>query len=304
MKIAVIGAGAMGSIYGGRLSQHNEVYLIDTNADVVAAINAEGLGIEKNGNLEVFHPRAAVSAAGLGTMDVVILFVKALYSADALAGNQAMIGDRTYLMTLQNGAGHEDILSQYVPVERIIIGTTEDNGAVLAPGKVRHGGAGRTNIGMLAEDQAGMLDTLKTVFDEAGFDLMIHQNIQSLIWKKLLTNISLSAVTGLLKCNMGAISENPHANDMAAQLIDEAVAVAARMGLDFDADAVKKSVAEVSAASPEGITSICMDLRHGRKTEVDTISGAVVKAADKLGMAVPLHRFVVQMVHAMETITE
>ena len=133
MRIAVIGAGAMGSIYGGRLSQNNEVYLVDTNPAVIEAVNSNGLTLEENGQDITFHPKALADTKDLKPVDLIILFVKALYSKAALEGNRNLIGPETYLMTLQNGSGHEDILSGFAPVERIIIGTTEDNGAVLAP---------------------------------------------------------------------------------------------------------------------------------------------------------------------------
>ena len=159
MRIAVIGAGAMGSIYGGRLSLKNDVYLIDTNPAVIEAVNTGGLVLEENGQDNTYSPKALTSAAGLEPVDLVILFVKALYSKAALSGNRNIIGPDTYLMTLQNGSGHEDILSEFATTERIIIGTTEDNGAVLSPGHIRHGGKGNTNIGMLVPDtqSEGML---------------------------------------------------------------------------------------------------------------------------------------------------
>ncbi len=89
--------------------------------------------------------------------------------------------------------------------ERVIIGTTEDNGAVLAPGHVRRGGVGNTNVGMLTEDREGFLPRLKEAFDSCGFHVKIHENIQYLIWDKLFTNVSLSAVTGILQVDMGFI---------------------------------------------------------------------------------------------------
>lgn len=300
MKIAVIGAGAMGSIYGGHLSQEHQVYLVDTNADVVNAVNDNGLQIEENGGVSVYRPQAVTDTSGVGSVDLVILFVKALYSKAALNSNRGLIGDTTYVMTLQNGSGHEDILSEFVPLERIIIGTTEDNGAVLGMGKIRRGGKGRTNIGMLAEDKAGMLVQVKEALDICGFDTVIHENIQQLIWAKLFTNVSLSAVTGLLQCSMGFITSNSHAWSMAQQLIQEAVAVSKGLGLDFDQDEIIAKVKATSENSPEGITSICADLRAGRKTEVDTISGSVVRAARKCGVPAPTHAFLVEMVHAME----
>lgn len=157
MKIAVLGAGAMGSIYGGHLSLHNDVYMIDKKQEIVDKINADGLKLFENDKDVIYRPEAMTDSVNLGEVDLVILFVKALFSKAALEENRHIIGEHTYVMTLQNGAGHEDILSEFVPKERIIIGTTEDNGAVLDFGYVRRGGKGKTNIGMLVPDSNGML---------------------------------------------------------------------------------------------------------------------------------------------------
>ena len=121
MRIAVIGAGAMGSIYGGHLSLHNDVYLVDTNQAVVDAVNANGLTLEENGQDNVYHPTAVTSTADLEPVDLIILFVKALFSKAALGGNKHLIGPNTYVLTLQNGSGHEDILSEFVAQDHIII---------------------------------------------------------------------------------------------------------------------------------------------------------------------------------------
>ena len=163
MKIAVLGAGAMGSIYGGHLSTDNDVYMIDKKAELVDKINADGLKLFENDTDVIYHPAALLSSEGIGEVDLVIIFVKALYSRAALMENKGIIGDNTYVMTLQNGAGHEDIILEFVPKERIIIGTTEDNGAILGDGYVRRGGKGKTNIGMLVEDSQHMLDKLRSV---------------------------------------------------------------------------------------------------------------------------------------------
>ncbi len=300
MKIAVIGAGAMGSIYGGHLSLNNEVYMIDTFGDLVDQINKEGLKLDENGTTNVYHPTAATSAEGLPEMDLVILFVKALFSKAALSGNKALIGPNTRVLTLQNGSGHEDILGEFVDQDHIIIGTTEDNGALLGLGHVRRGGVGNTNVGMLVEDKDGFLPKLKESFDSCGFNVRIHANIQQLIWDKLFTNVSLSAVTGILQCKIGFIAADENAWKMTTALIHEAVEVAHAMGLEADEEKITEKVRAVSVGSPEGITSICADLSNGRRTEVDTISGSVVRAAAKVGVAVPTHTFVVNMVHAME----
>ncbi len=300
MKIAVIGAGAMGSIYGGHLSLHHDVYLVDTNQAVVDQINTHGLLVNEQGEDVPYHLKAVTSTEGLEPMDLIILFVKSLFSRTALAANRHLIGPDTCLMTLQNGAGHEHILSEFAPTDHIIIGTTEDNGAVLGLGHVRRGGTGKTNIGMLTEDSNGFLPKVKDVLDSCGFHGQIHDNIQQLIWNKLFTNVSLSAVTGVLQVPMGFIAGNEHAWNITRQLIHEAVMVAHGLGLEANEEAIAEQVRLTSLNSPEGITSICADLRDGRKTEVNTISGAVVRAAKQCGVPAPTHEMIVELVHAME----
>lgn len=231
---------------------------------------------------------------------LIILFVKALYSRSALAGNQNIIGPDTYVLTLQNGSGHEDILSEFVPKDHIIIGTTEDNGAVLGLGHIHHGGVGNTNVGMLVEDKNGFLPKLKESFDACGFNVRIQPKIQQLIWNKLFTNVSLSAVSAVLQCNMGYIAANEYAWNMTKALIHEAVQVAHALDLEADEEKITEEVHQTSVNNPNGVTSICADIRKGRKTEVDTISGSVVRAAKKAGVPVPSHEFVVNTIHALE----
>lgn len=300
MKIAVIGAGAMGSIYGGHLSLHNDVTLIDTNPKVIETVQQNGLKIEENGQENIYRPSAAVSCEGMEPVDLIILFVKALYSKAALSGNRNLIGQNTYVMTLQNGSGHEDILGESVPQDHIIIGTTEDNGAVLGFGHIRHGGVGNTNVGMLTEDKENFLNKLKESFDSCGFNVRIHPNIQQLIWDKLFTNVSLSAVTAVLQVNIGYIAANEYAWQMTMALLHEAVETAHALGLEADEEKLAEKIRATSVGSPEGVTSICADIRAGRKTEVDTISGSVVRAAHKAGVPVPVHKFVVNTIHALE----
>jgi 2-dehydropantoate 2-reductase len=136
--------------------------------------------------------------------------------------------------------------------------------------------------------------------DQCGFRAKIHENIQQLIWNKLFVNVALSAVTAVLNVKMGFIAKDPYAFALSSQLLHEAVTVAHALGLEADEGHLLQEIKETSERVPEGITSICADLSKGRKTEVDTISGSVIRAAKKCGIAVPAHEFLVNMVHAME----
>ena len=133
---------------------------MDTNPEVARIINEKGITLEENGEDHIYRPKAVTDTSDLPEMDLVILFVKALFSRSALAGNRGLIGKNTYVLTLQNGSGHEDILGEFVPVEHIIIGTTEDQGTVLGMAHIRHGGTGGTNLGMLKPDTEQMLPRL------------------------------------------------------------------------------------------------------------------------------------------------
>ncbi|MGN0776299.1 MAG: ketopantoate reductase family protein [Candidatus Ventricola sp.] len=300
MRIAVIGAGAMGALYGGYLSRRHDVLLVDVNPAQVDAIHARGLTIhEADGGVTLCHPRAVLNTEGMAPADVVILFVKAMFSDSALANNRSLIGPDTVLMTLQNGSGHEDMLLKYADRAHVAIGTTQHNSAVLGFGEIRHGGSGKTCIGCLDGDSQ-RLAPIAQAFTECGLETVCDDQVQRLIWDKLFTNVSASVLTGVLQVPLGFIAGDAHAWALCRTLVREAVAVAAGEGLVFDAEEKIAQVRAVCEKSPEGLTSIYADLRAGRRTEVDTISGSVVRASRKNGVPAPTHEAMVALVHAME----
>lgn len=300
MKIAVLGAGAMGGLYSAYLSRHNEVTVIDVNAQVVEKINADGLEVqEPDGASAVYHPHAVLSTEGLEPVDLIVVFVKAMFSESALQNNKSIIGPETYLMTLQNGSGHEDMLGKFVPQEHIIIGTTQHNASVAGFGVTKHGGSGMTHMGCVTGD-VNRLQKFADAFTACGLDADVSDGVQKMIWNKMFTNVSASALTGALQVPLGFISADENAWKLCCQLIREAVDVAAALGMDFDYDEKVAEVKAVCDKSPNGLTSIYADLRDGRRSEVDTISGSIVRAGVKAGVPTPSHRFLVGLIHAME----
>lgn len=300
MKIAVLGAGAMGGLYSAYLSRHNEVTVIDVNAQVVEKINADGLEVqEPDGTSNIYHPHAVLSTEGMEPVDLIVVFVKAMFSESALNNNKSIIGPETYLMTLQNGSGHEDMLGKFVPQEHIIIGTTQHNASVAGFGVTKHGGSGMTHMGCVTGD-VNRLQKFADAFTACGLEADVSDGVQKMIWNKMFTNVSASALTGALQVPLGFISADENAWKLCCQLIREAVDVAAALGMDFDYDEKVAEVKAVCDKSPNGLTSIYADLRDGRRSEVDTISGSIVRAGVKAGVPTPSHRFLVGFIHAME----
>jgi 2-dehydropantoate 2-reductase len=299
VRIAILGAGAMGSLFGGYLSRHNEVWLIDNDRGRVDAVRSRGVTIQEPDGDHIYHPNAVSDASGLGPMDLVVVFVKALHSQDALRNHRHLIGQTTYLMTLQNGAGHEDGLSRFIPRNRLILGTTQHSSSLTMPGRIHHGGGGKTRIGLLEEDAAS-LQPIADAFCESGFDTEVSDDIKKEIWKKLFLNASAGALTAILQVRLGYIAENANAWFLATRLIEEAVAVANADGRNFISEQVIADVKAVLVHAREGFTSIYADIRNGVRTEVDVIGGFVVRTADRLGIAAPHHEAIVRLIHALE----
>ena len=300
MNITVLGAGAMGSLFSGYLSKGNNVSVIDVNGNTVKAINEEGVRIrEKDGSVGTYHPASYTDSFSLGAQDLIIVFVKSMFTVSALEANKGLIGPDTYLMTLQNGAGHEAKLLKFADRKHVIIGSTQHNSSVIEPGFANHGGSGITSIGLLDGDSSSIWYIAKA-FTECGFECVTEDNVQKQVWKKMFTNTAASSLTALFQVPLGFIHSNPDADYLMRKLCGEAVEVANSLGLDFDLDEVVADVEKVLVNAPEGYTSIYADIRDGRRSEVDTISGAVAEAAREQGIAVPYHDMVVHCIHALE----
>ncbi len=300
MKVAIVGCGAMGGLYSAYLSQHNDVTVLDVVQGTVDQINRVGLEVEEpDGTKGLYHPRAATTTEGMGPQDLVIVFVKATFTMSALDGDKNLIGPDTYLMTLQNGGGHEDTLSTFTDKAHVVIGTTQHNAARTGDGRVRHGGSGPTIIGS-AGGATSKLQPIVDMLNACGIEARSDDDVQRLIWDKVFTNVSASALTGIFQMPLGFVTRNEHAWRLCERLVREAVDVANASGFAFDLNQKLAEVRRVCETSPAGITSIQADIAAGRRTEVDTITGFVVKASRRCGVPAPSHEFVQDAVHALE----
>lgn len=288
-------------LFGAYLSQNNSVWLVDVDKSRVDKINADGVTVrEMNGEERTYRPYAVTDIVGLGKMDLIVVFVKSMFTEDALLSSRELIGPDTYLMTLQNGAGHETKLMEFACADRVIIGTTQHNAAVLKNGLTSHGGEGITSIGLL-EGSAGEITHIADNFSACGLACVICDNVRRQIWTKLFTNTAASSLTAVLQVPLEFLYEDSSARELMRMLCREAVTVAnSDCGGGFYEAEVIETVEAVCKKSRNGYTSIYADIKNGRKTEVDTISGSVVAAAHALDIPVPCHEMIVRMIHALE----
>lgn len=302
MKIAVVGAGVMGCIYGGPLSVDNDVLLVDVVRAHIDAINENGLELQDaDGTLHVYkRARATDNTELCQPVDLLILLCKGYQTESALSANRALIGPNTIILSLQNGYGNADEIVKFVPEGQIVLGTSAHGGIMERPGHVFHAGKGPTHLGCLTVDQS-KAELAAKLFTDAGIeDVELTPNVKELVWSKLFVNCGINPVTALLDDTNQCVANNEFARRAAAALVKEAVDVANAAGMSFDYDAVFENVITVALGTGPNRSSMLADVSNKRRTEVDRINGAIVAEARKLGREAPANETVTSLIHAKE----
>lgn len=303
MKIAILGAGAMGSLYATYLTQHHDVVLLDAYGPLVTHLRANGLvKVERDGSESLFRIRAEESGADLCAQDLVIVFVKGMHTLEAVRGNLSLIGPETLVMTLQNGAGNNRDIAQVVDRRRIIVGTSSHNSVSQGLGRFSHSGCGPTNIGPEVPDETTMRDVAR-VADAlliCGLETNVLENIQKVLWQKLFVNCGVNAITTVMQCRIGDVADNPHIWALCRGIVDECVKVAEADGTRFERDEVLAQVLRVIRHDATGYASMYQDRQHRRQTEIDRINGVVVALGREYGIPVPFNEMIQTQIHAVE----
>lgn len=299
MKIAVLGPGSMGLLYASSLSQVADVVLLGNNRENIALINQHGITVRRADSERHSDVPAFLNGSYDEQVDLLLLFTKAYHTQEALQANKNVIGPNTVILTLQNGAGHENVISRFTDDRHILIGTTAQGAYRENPYTVVHSGLGNTCLGAVSPEFDN-IDSFVETFIKAGFPCLSSENICQTIWNKLMINASSSVLSGVLQVKQGYVVSNPHAWTLCRQLINEICMTANAIGCHFSAEEQTERLFNHLSAAPDGLTSIYSDIRNGRKTEVDVISGTVVRVAKEHNLSVPTEEFMVHMVHALE----
>ncbi len=301
MKVVIIGAGAMGCLYGAYLSKNNDVVLLDSFEPQVEALNSNGITVlEEDGNEYSYkNIRAFKSGDFHEEADLVIVFVKSTFTEDALHDNKLLFANHTIVMTLQNGAGNDRKIAKYVNKKNIVIGTSKHNSVNMGGGKIRHSGTGETTIGSNS-DAKKTLNTIEKLLTDCGFKAAITDDIQRIIWSKLFVNLSINTFTAITRSPIGSMIDNKYAWDFAEKMICEAVDVAEADGTHFSYMEVLNMVHHVCEDAGSGYSSMSQDVMNCRRTEIDAINGAIVEQARLYNVPVPYNTLIVDLIHAIE----
>ena len=304
MRIAILGAGSLGCVFGGLLADAgNEVLLVNRNRALVDRLNAEGLILDLGDTgRRLIKVQADTVCAPDAPVDLLIVLVKSFDTGTALAGARAAIGPGTLLLSLQNGMGHEDLMAPFAAPDQVLLGKTYAGGTMTQPGVVIGGAAGKkTFIGPAFGEVTGRMREVADAFSAAGLACEASAKIIDLAWNKLLVNVStsgLSALTGLAYGPLYALAE---VRSCAHAAVAEGMAVARAAGakLDFvDPDEPWKLAAE---GLPPGFkASMLQCLEETPRTEIDFIHGAVVRHGAHHNIPTPVNATLVAAVKGLE----
>jgi 2-dehydropantoate 2-reductase len=305
-KVVVIGAGAMGGLFGGLLAEGGlDVTLVDTWPEHVAAIRAKGLGITGVGGARFIPVAATSNAADVTYADVVLFQCKAYMNEVAASSVRHLFGQGTIGISFQNGLGNEQRLGAILGIDNIVGGLTSQGGLVEAPGIVHNFGDLPTYIGEMAGGLSERTVAVSAAFSQRGLRTTATDDIKREKWRKLLGNVALGAISAVTDLRSVEIMRVPELRDTVFRLVHEAAAVAAADGIALDAASAREVlmtlVDTASGGTGNAKSSMREDIIRHRRTEIDTIHGAVAALGKRHGVATPTLDAMVALVKGVES---
>ena len=302
-RVVVVGAGAMGSLFGGLLTEGGlDVTLVDIWREHVDAINANGLKMVGHGGDRIIPATATSDPSTIDGADVAFFQCKAIYNADAAASVKHLFdNDRTVAISFQNGLGNEEEIERILGAGKVLGGLTAQGANIEAPGVVRNHAELPSFIGEMKGGVSGRTRALASAFSAHGLPTEASENIRHDIWKKLMANIGVSGTSAAPNLTLGGIVRVPELETIAYRAIDEALAVAKAENIELDPDGAREVFHQITSGTPGNKSSLCVDVVNERPSEVDYIYGAVIKLGAKHGIDTPVLQTISAVIKGLQS---
>jgi len=303
MKIAVVGCGAMGSLYAALLaSAGNDVWAIDVDAAQIQAMQRDGLHVSGASGARTVRLNATTDPSEPGPCEFVVIATKAMHVATAAASAQPLVGRDTVVLTIQNGLGSAEKVRAALGGAHVAIGVAGGFGSELQrPGRIHHNGWELIRLGESDGPVTPALAAVAEVWRAAGFRVQAYDDIQRMIWEKLICNVCFSGTCALTELTIGEVMATPDAWQVALGCAVEAHAVALARGVQLSFVDPVAHVMEFGRTIPGARPSMLLDHLARRRAEVDAINGAIPPAARACGLEAPVNEVVTALLKAKET---
>jgi 2-dehydropantoate 2-reductase len=302
IKIAIVGCGAMGSVYAGLFaSAGHEVWAIDRWAEHVAAMKKNGLRLEGKSGDRTVEVHATTETKDAGPCDLVVLATKAMHVAPAAESVKALLGKDTPVLSIQNGLGGPETAAGILGRERVMVGVVGGFGASMkGPGHAHHNGMELVRLGEFGGPITPRLKKVEETWSGAGFKVKVFDDIDQLVWEKLICNCAYSGPCGILEATIAQVMNDPDLAKVSAACASEGYAVAKAKGVKLGFDDPVAYVREFGSKIPNARPSVLLDLMAGRKSEIDVINGSIPRVGKQVGVAAPVNETVTALVKARE----
>jgi 2-dehydropantoate 2-reductase len=310
MRVLVIGAGALGSLIGGLLSVDHDVTIVG-RPEQAWVLKEKGLKIEGITEGE-FNPKAHSGVPKDQEYDLIILCVKSYNTELSLDPLTPLLMKGTPILSLQNGLDNEEKILKFIESKgsssAVIGGITCHGVTYKGPGLVKHAGVGDTMIGHFggseteASEMIRKVQTIARFFTEAGLEMETTTCIDREIWAKTIINSAINPLTAIVGGPNGVILDNEELNDMAVELIKEGVETAKAYGIDLTEEEMFRRTFDVAKRTSRNHSSMFQDIKLKRRTEVDSINGALVEKAKEKDLEAPLNQAMVRLIKGLEVL--
>ena len=302
MKISVVGIGAMGSVYAGLFHESgHEVWGIDIWKEHVQAISQHGLKLEGASGNRVIHLKATTDPIEAGESDLVIIATKALHLVKAVEMSKSLIGPNTIILTIQNGIGNSEPITQKLGLNQLLLGVAGGFGAsIKAAGHVHHNGMNTIQIGEIRGSITPRLEQVTKIWKEAGFNAKSCEDIQRMIWEKLICNVCYSGICTVTNLTIGQIMESSTLWPIAAGCSIEAWKVAQKKLVSLSFSDPIPHVQTFGSKIPNARPSMLLDHLSGRASEIEAINGAIVREGKLVGVDTPHNMVITALVVHLE----
>ena len=299
-NVLIVGAGAMGCLFAARLGEAGAaVTLVDVDKARIAALNAQGVTLSDDNGEHVVPIWATVAADARGPIDLVIVFTKGMHTADAIRSVAHLAGPGSLALTLQNGLGNAEAMAEVVPRDRILIGATDLPADLNGPTRVASHGLGRIWLGSFTPEGEAGVGAVVDLLRRAGFEAVADPQVRVAIWEKVAFNAALNALATVTRLTVGGMN-TPAGRRIATAVVDEVTATAASLGLAIDRASVLAKIDHGLVHHRDHKASMLQDRLAGRRTEIESINGAVVEAARAAGVPTPVTATLADLVRMVE----
>lgn len=301
MRVAIVGAGAMGCLFTHLLSRtDSEIFLLDIHPERVEAIRSEGLFVEGVSGDHRLRPSIHLDPGEIGPVDLVLLCVKAPDTLNAARSASALLGRDTPVLTLQNGLGNLEAIEEALGPGRALGGTTSMGATVLSLNRIRHAGWGETVLGEPSGKRTARVEAILGLFEASGLKVAFTEDLRGLLWSKLIVNIGINALTALTGLHNGQIPLHAGSRRILEKAVEEAVRVASALGVRLLYPDPLQKVLSVCEATAANVSSMLQDVLKQKKTEVNQIQGALIREAARLGIPTPVNETLRDLVVTLE----